>query len=278
MSFLHHYAPLLRPKAADLVIVLQANQLLVQREANGGVRLPDCSTVSAWHRTEQSLAHLGLLDGRNSWLCSVGQADQAAPTGWIWQEIRPLLPFFTPAQNHAVGCALELRWWSARSRFCGSCGTPMEDAPDERARRCPKCGAFFYPSASPAVIVAVTRGDKLLLAHNRNFSPGLFSLLAGFVEPGETLEQAAVREVREEVGLEINNLRYIRSQPWPFPNSLMAGFRATCDSGEIKVDGKEIEEAAWYGPDSLPDTPREGTVAFDLISDWLSDRKGRSRE
>lgn len=145
----------------------------------------------------------------------------------------------------------------------------MEELTTERAMRCSKCGNLSYPSAHPAVIVAVTRGDKILLAHNRNFRPGLFSLLAGFVDPGETLEHAVAREVREEVGIEIEDIRYQRSQAWPFPNSLMMGFRATYRSGEIKADGVEIEEAGWYKRDALPETPKPGTVAYELISAWL---------
>jgi NAD+ diphosphatase len=170
---------------------------------------------------------------------------------------------------HAVSCARELQAWQSRSRFCGCCGTPTVVVTDERARKCPSCNALFFPTISPAVIVAVTRGDQILLAHNRNFRPGMFSLLAGFVDPGETLEQAAIREVREEVGIEIGALRYVTSQPWPFPNSLMLGFRAQHERGEIFVDGKEIEQAGWYSRDALPEIPRVGTVARLIIDAWL---------
>lgn len=141
--------------------------------------------------------------------------------------------------------------------------------PSENAKKCPSCNALFFPTLSPAVIVAVTRGDQLLLAHNRNFRPGMFSLLAGFVDPGETLEQTAIREVREEVGIEIGALRYVTSQPWPFPNSLMLGFRAQHMSGELVVDGKEIEQAGWFTREALPEIPRAGTVARLIIDAWL---------
>lgn len=145
----------------------------------------------------------------------------------------------------------------------------MVESPDERARRCPNCSAVYFPSVSPAVIVAVTRGDELLLAHNRNFRPGMFSILAGFVDPGETLEQAVVREVREESALEIGDVHYVKSEPWPYPNSLMLGFRARHVSGEIQVDGKEIEVAGWYKRTALPEIPRPGSLARFLIDQWL---------
>ncbi len=127
---------------------------------------------------------------------------------------------------------------------------------------------MYFPTASPAIIVGVTCGEKLLLAHNRNFRTGLFSLLAGFVDPGETLEQAVVREVREEVGLEVGSLRYVTSQPWAFPNSLMLGFRASHISGELAVDGTEIAEAGWFTRDALPEIPRVGTIARLLVDEW----------
>jgi NAD+ diphosphatase len=213
----------------------------------------------------------GNIEGRSCWLHIVNDATVAPPAGWEWQETRSLLSAFTPAQMHAVSCARELAWWETRNRFCGCCGTPTIDVESERAKKCPQCGALFFPNSSPAVIVAVTRGDQILLAHNRNFRPGMFSLLAGFVDPGETFEQAAVREVREEVGIKAGDLRYVTSQPWPFPNSLMAGFRASYLGGEIAVDGKEIEQADWFSRDALPEIPRPDTVARLLIDGWLGE-------
>jgi NAD+ diphosphatase len=212
---------------------------------------------------------VGLVDGRPHWLCAVEKADAAPPAGWHWHDTRALLGLFSPEQWQAISCARQLLWWERRHRFCGVCGTPTLVVADERARRCPKCGASFFPAASPAVIVAVTRGDELLLAHNRNFRPGVFSLLAGFVDPGETFEQAAEREVREEVSIRISELRYVASQPWSFPNSLMVAFRARHAGGEIAVDRKEIEEARWCRRSAMPQTPNPGTIARRLIEQWL---------
>ena len=271
MSFVHRHTPKTKPTAIDECVVIQGDRLLARVEATTGVTFPNFGDLVAWPEISaiQSPQPVGLLDGRPLWLFAFANAAALAPRGWEWQETRSVLAAFTPAQMQAVSCARELYWWESRHRYCGACGTPTIDATDERAKRCPSCNAVFFPAISPAVIVAITRGDQLLLAHNRNFRPGLFSLLAGFVDPGETLEQTVAREVREEVGLEISDVRYVSSQPWPFPNSLMAGFRATYRSGEITVDGQEIEQAGWYTRDALPEIPRPGTVAHFLIESWL---------
>jgi len=271
MSFAHRHAIQAKPAASDHCLAIQGDRLLARSGADASIALPifmDLATWSVNSPVHPSL-HTGLLDSRPLWLLAIDDDTAVAPAGWEWHETRSLLAALTPAQMHAVSCARELAWWQNRHRYCGHCGTPTADAADERAKRCPSCQAVFYPVVSPAVIVAVTRGDQLLLAHNRNFRPGMFSLLAGFVDPGETLEQAAVREVREEVGIEIDELRYVTSQPWPFPNSLMLGFRATYRGGEIAVDGKEIEQAGWHPRDALPEIPRPGTVARLLIDGWL---------
>ena len=227
------------------------------------------AVVTGFPLNDEAIQQLGTTDNQSCWSYFVADPNALPPPGWEWQETRALLGAFTPAQMHAVSCARELHWWQSRNRFCGCCGTPTVEVPEERAKKCPSCNALFFPNISPAVIVAVTRGDQILLAHNRNFRPGMFSLLAGFIDPGETAEQAVIREVREEVGIEIGDLRYITSQPWPFPNSLMLGFRAHHVSGELVVDGKEIEQAGWFTRKRLPEIPRVGTVARLIIDRWL---------
>ena len=272
MAFVHHPSPQAKPAATDCCLVVQGDRLLARADSPASVTLPVVSELAIWTGTplHNQPLHAGLLDGQPLWLHAIDSDTVVAPAGWQWHEARSLLALFTPAQMHAISCARELAWWQARHRYCGHCGTPTVDADEERAKRCPSCEAIFYPVVSTAVIVAVTRGDQLLLAHNRNFRPGMFSLLAGFVDPGETLEQAVVREVREETGIEIGQPKYVTSQPWPFPNSLMAGFQATHQSGEIAVDGREIEQAGWYTRDTLPEIPRPGTVAHALITRWLN--------
>jgi len=243
--------------------------LLARLDTVGELQLPTMAVVTGFPLNDEAIQQLGTTDNQSCWSYFVADPNALPPPGWEWQETRALLGAFTPAQMHAVSCARELHWWQSRNRFCGCCGTSTVEMPEERAKKCPSCNALFFPNISPAVIVAVTRSDQILLAHNRNFRPGMFSLLAGFVDPGETLEQAVVREVREEVGIEIGDLRYITSQPWPFPNSLMLGFRAHHVSGELVVDGKEIQEAGWFTRDALPEIPRVGTVARLIIDGWL---------
>jgi len=164
-----------------------------------------------------------------------------------------------------AGRASMLMDWRRNHRYCGRCGTPTEMKPDEFAMSCPACGLLAYPRISPAVMVLISRGDDLLLARSPHFRPGMFSALAGFVEAGETVEQCAVREVREEVGLEIANLRYFRSQPWPFPDSLMIAFFADYAGGEITPDPTEIEAAGWFPRNALPPLPDQASIARHLI-------------
>jgi NAD+ diphosphatase len=271
MNFVHLAAPGATPAATDVCLIIQGDRMLAGLVDATAVTLPPFGLISRWPHVTAPLIHLGLIEGRTHWVGSTASGDLPAPEGWGWHETRAVMTILTPAQWHAISCARQLLWWQGRHRFCGACGTPTIEVETERARRCPACQALFFPVVSSAVIVAVTRGDELLLAHNHNFRPGLFSLLAGFVDPGETLEQAAVREVREEVGVTVDQLDYVTSQPWPFPNSLMIGFRAQYLSGDVRVDGKEIEQAAWYRRDNLPEIPRRGTIARLLIDRWLEE-------
>ena len=142
----------------------------------------------------------------------------------------------------------------------------------DRARQCPGCGLVSYPRVSPAVIVLVSRGDRFLLARNASFPGKRYSILAGFVEAGETLETAVVREIREEVGIEVRDVTYFGSQPWPFPHSLMVGFTAQHASGEIAIDGEEIVDAGWYGadPEQLPELPNRISISRRIIDSFLN--------
>lgn len=200
------------------------------------------------------------------------------PEGWRTLLLRSAIWNAAAAGTEAGSAGLLFRAahvtaWLDDSRHCGSCGAANGMADDEFARLCPRCGKRAYPRISPAVIVLVAdRAGRILLAHNTKFRPGLRSLVAGFVEAGESLEQAVAREVKEEVGLEVSGVRYVASQPWPFPDSLMAGFAADCDGGDPVPDGIEIDEAAWYGREELPEVPAPGSVARNLIDAWLAGR------
>lgn len=203
-------------------------------------------------------------------------ADMPLPAGWRGIPMRQALSLMT--QDVMVDGTGPVGWllrayhiaqWQRESVFCGSCGGRNETAADSLARRCPVCGRQEFPRISPAIIVIITNDeDQVLLAHNKQFTPGVYSLIAGFNEPGETLEATVVREVREEVSLELHDIHYVASQPWPFPNSLMLGFRARYAAGTIKVDGVEIEDARWFSRDMLPELPGNGSVSRYLINRW----------
>ncbi|MFT6915653.1 MAG: NAD+ diphosphatase [Motiliproteus sp.] len=168
----------------------------------------------------------------------------------------------------------QLNSWFRNHRFCSRCGTPVSSHDTDLAARCDSCGYCQYPRISPCIIVLVTRqgpqGEQCLLAHAANFDSERFSTLAGFIEAGETAEHAVAREVREEVGIEIKNIRYWKSQPWPFPHSLMLGFFADYDSGALVPDGKEILKAQWFDRDRLPQIPPKLSIARELIDAFIA--------
>lgn len=163
-----------------------------------------------------------------------------------------------------------MREWRETNRFCGKCGAAMTyvEKGEDHAYVCPKCAYRSYPKISPAVIVVVTRGNAILLQRNTHYKVPYWTLPAGFVDPGETLEEAVHREVREESGIEIANLRYFGSQAWPFPSNMMIGYHAEWASGEIRPDGEEVVEAGWFDRDALPDLPRPNSLARKMIDAW----------
>lgn len=170
--------------------------------------------------------------------------------------------------------AIQIVNWDETHRFCGACGEATVTIPYEHSKLCPKCSNTFYPCLSPAIIVAITRGNKLLLAGNKNSTTGLISVLAGFVEAGETLEECVKREIREEVGIEVKNIKYFGSQSWPFPNSFMIAFTAEHASGEIKIDEKEIANAGWFTADeilNITNIPKRISISRRLI-DWFIEK------
>jgi NAD+ diphosphatase len=171
-----------------------------------------------------------------------------------------------------AGYAFHIMKWDQTSQYCGRCGSKTKNSEKERAKICENCNLISYPRISPAVITAVTRGKKILLAKAGRFRKrNMYSVLAGFVDPGETLEECVKREIKEEVNIEVENIRYFGSQPWPFPDSLMIGFTADYKSGELAIDGEEIIDAGWFTPGNLPDIPGKLSIARELI-DWFIDK------
>ena len=171
-----------------------------------------------------------------------------------------------------AGKCQEILYWAANTKFCGVCGAPMKMHTDI-SKRCTNCGKEVWPQLATAVIVLVRRGDEVLLVHARNFRGDFFGLVAGFVETGETLEEAVHREVLEETGITIDNLQYFGSQPWPYPCGLMVGFRADYVSGDIHLQRSELSKGAWFPRDNLPQIPEKLSIARKLIDSWLDEKK-----
>lgn len=236
-----------------------------------GARFPRLSEVGHLKRISE-FHHIGSLDGEPVIAWEV-PLDTEPPAGMHFSDLRSLYAQVPENLWEAAGRAVQIIDWDRNHRFCGRCGSPTEILNGERARACPKCGWRAYPRLSPAVIMAICRDDEILLGRSRRFTSGYHSVLAGFVEPGESLEGAVRREVREEVGLEIDDIRYFGSQPWPFPNSLMIGFTAQYASGEIVYQDDEILTADWFNVHNLPPIPGKISISRALI-DWFIDLNG----
>jgi NAD+ diphosphatase len=204
--------------------------------------------------------------------CFVAELPQSTvpPQGMDFQPIRSLFGTIDDDLFTLVGRAIQILHWNSEYRFCGKCGTIMKDRKTEFAKECPSCGFISFPRISPAVIMSVTRKDHILLARSPHFPKGMYSTLAGFVEPGETLEEAVKREVFEESSIKVDNIQYVASQPWPFPHSLMIGFSAIYTGGEIRIDNMEIEDAGWFSTRNLPALPSKISIARLLIDNFIS--------
>jgi NAD+ diphosphatase len=208
--------------------------------------------------------YLGRLRGVDCWSAEL-PANAAPPAGLSWEGLRPLFSVLDDDHFALAGRALQLLQWDRDHQFCGRCGTPTEARREERVRACPACKLSAYPRVAPAVMALVHRGKEILLARSPHFPAGMYSALAGFVEPGESLEQCVAREVAEEVGVRVASSRYFASQSWPFPHSLMIAFVCEWSSGEIRPQAGEIEEASWFDLLQLPKLPSKISIARRLI-------------
>ncbi|MFO1217209.1 MAG: NAD(+) diphosphatase [Burkholderiaceae bacterium] len=209
--------------------------------------------------------YLGRLDGLDCWALTLPEV----PAGWRRVPLRAAMMAFDEPLMGLAGRAAQILEWDRAHRFCGACGTPTERQSGERARKCPACGHTAYPRLSPAMMVLVYREGEILLARSPRYVPGVYSALAGFVEAGESLEECIHREVAEEVGVAVTDLRYYGSQSWPFPHSLMIAYTARWVSGEIVPQESEIEDARWYALDALPKIPPRFSISGHLIRDTV---------
>lgn len=265
-----HFEPSIDPRQPPTELSWQfgfvKGQLLLPQDDSASLAP---STVGHWVELSESQHFLGRLDGLDCWVLKLHETPlhlRAVPLRAAMMQL--------PAPVAAVaGRAAQVLEWDRAHRFCGVCGTATELLAGERSRRCPACGHSSYPRISPAMMALVWRRDRghpeLLLARAPHFVAGMFSALAGFVEAGESLEDCVHREVEEEVGLKVKNLRYFGSQSWPFPHSLMVAFTAEWAAGEIVPQAGEIESADWFALDALPNIPPRFSISGHLIRDTV---------
>lgn len=252
---------------------------LVVWQSDGPPAIVETATLAELGLAPSAQHYLGQLGDHDCWALDLGSDPELLlPDGFRSRNLRALYGQIADDLFLVAGRAVQVVEWGRNHQFCGRCGAGTAAMAGERARRCPVCGLITYPRLSPAVIVQVTRDNTILLARNASFRGGFYSVLAGFVEPGESLEETVQREIREEVGLQVANIRYFGSQPWPFPNSLMLGFTATWAGGEITIDERELAAADWFAADALPQIPPPPSIARRLIDDFIARQQPNDRE
>ena len=256
----------------------RGNALLVHAE--GPVRVPEATSLGELNLDAYPYKPVGSLGGRQCYVVDL-DSDAEPPEGMVFRDLRGLFATIDEGLFRVAGRAMQILEFDRTHQFCGRCAGRTVQGPDELSRKCTRCGTIYHPRLSPAAIVLVRREeDELLLARSPGFPKGMYSVLAGFVEPGESIEETISREVLEEVGVEVRNVRYFGSQPWPFPHSLMIGFTAEYAGGEIKPQAGEIEDAGWYRVDAFPDLPPRVSIARAMIDAFVAEngRDGGSSE
>ncbi|MDC0361859.1 NAD(+) diphosphatase [Halioglobus sp.] len=262
-----HNAP---PSNSDteLLVIFQGGQLISDMRSHAACLITGEQFLrDGW--TERRRHFLGYWGNEPCYVLEIDAGDQLDPLQYQKGSLYHILGRVDEQLFALAGRASQLLDWERDHQFCGRCGQPMNIDLQERAMRCSPCAVINYPRISPCVIVLVTRGDELLLARNANFPQPLYSTLAGFIEAGETAEDTLRREVREEVGIEIDNLRYFSSQSWPFPSQLMLGFFADYAGGEIECDTHEIIDAQWFNHNELPMIPPAASISGQLIQHYV---------
>lgn len=251
--------------------IFQENKLLIYQKPES-VTLPFLTDSNELGFRVIRQNYLGRLDHHH---CYAGEAAEGTtpPTGMTFEGLRQVYGRLDEDLFWIAARAVQIVDWDRTHEFCGRCGIRLRMKTSERAKECPQCGLLHFPRLAPAIIVLVKRDQELLLARSKHFLPEMYSVLAGFVEPGESLEEAVVREVKEEVGVDIKDIKYFGSQPWPFPHSLMIGFTAAYAGGEISLNDSEIEDAGWFTVNNLPRIPGKISIARKLIDSFLTEQE-----
>jgi NAD+ diphosphatase len=254
--------------------VFHGNRMFIARDG-GRLAIPQLDAEACG--IDLDAAHyLGTLDGMHCYGLALPRG-AVLPEGLELLGMRALILEGEETAAAIAGLAYQLIEWARTHRHCGSCGAPTLPHAADRAVECPDCKLVFYPRISPVMMALVYRDNEVLLTRKPGYAPGRYTVVAGFVEAGESLEQCLAREVREEVGVEIRNPRYFGSQPWPFPNSLVMAFSAEWAGGDVVPDGTELEDARWFSIDALPELPEAVHVSRQLIDDTLARLRGNRR-
>jgi NAD+ diphosphatase len=256
------------PENAFLVVV-HKNEICLRTGCDPTIFMPTSKEIT--ESLEDSIQYLGNLGTVPCYVLDIPEEDYCSE-GVAWYGVRDLDDKIPDEELAIAGLAVHIADYNRTTQFCGRCGTRTLSSQTERAKICPSCHYVTYARISPAIIVLVRKDENILLVRGKQAPAGRFSLVAGFVEPGETIEHAVHREVREETGIEISHVRYLASEPWPFPNSLMIGFVADYAGGTFKPDGIEIESAGWFDRNNLPDFPQKISITHALIDRWTSEK------
>ncbi len=250
--------------------IFQNERLLIVKNSEKKLLLSESAeTMKAHFLREYRLSHFDDFDV----YCAEVNNDLQLPNEFDSVSLRQALEFLGPDWYTIAARAYSIITWDKNHRHCGRCGNVTVHKPDTFERICTTCSLSFYPRISPSIIVLIHQGDQILMARGSHFPPGVYGLIAGFIEAGENIEEAAHREVQEEIGIKIKNLRYFGSQSWPFPDSLMIGFIAEYASGELVINHDEIEAAGWYRFDNLPGKPSTSiSIARKLINYFIAEQ------
>lgn len=265
-NFIPAVATILPETNKDIYFLFYNDELLVKSEDNKAI-IPSIQDLD--NLKLNNTQYVGSINGQNCF-CGELKNNDFIPINMYFSKLKALTHHLSEDMFWIGGRAIQIVNFNNDYKYCGRCGTLTQKVEGEKSKKCPKCGLVNYPRISPAIIVAVVKEGKLLLAHNNQSPVDLYSVVSGFVEVGETFEECVVREVREETGITVKNIKYFGNQPWPFPNSLMIGFTAEYVNGEIQVDGKEIGHANWYSSTEMPRTPDSISIAKNLI-DWFTE-------
>ena len=275
MRFIYGYKPEFKEPGEAYWFLFKDDKILIQiKDGHPRILLLDESSVIKINPLYKQ--YFGKLDNFDCFAaeCPAGFEEREDMSFTV---LRKLFNELDDVFLQAAGLAYHIINWDLKNQYCGKCGSHNVNKPGERAKVCPECGNIVFPRISPAVIVAVVKDDKILLGRGSRSPTNFYSVIAGFVEPGETLEECLKREVKEETGIEVKNIRYFGSQPWPYPDSLMVGFTAEYAGGEIQIDGTEILDAAWFTVDRLPMIPGKISISRRLI-DWYIENQLRSNK